>query len=137
MVDLINKSEEAELDDSIYKKQKNLVWLSKRKAKSLANKGSKLAEEPEAIKVQAPARELPTSAVVSSTPESLETDEEMTSLVALPVGDLKEGQICHMVDGKHVVYKQAHLSTAQPSSSPPSVELTSSNEQTNSYAEVT
>jgi len=45
-VDLIDKSEEAELDDSIKKKQKNCDRLSKRKAKSLADKGSKLAEEP-------------------------------------------------------------------------------------------
>ncbi len=38
MVDLIDKSEEAELDDSLKKKQKNRDRLSKRKAKSLANK---------------------------------------------------------------------------------------------------
>jgi hypothetical protein len=128
MVDLIDKSEEAELDDSIKKKQKNRDRLSKRKAKSLADKGSKLAEEPEAILVQTPARDLPSSAVVNPTPESLDTDVEMTPVVALPVGDLKEGQIYHMVDGKLVVYEQAHLSAAQPSSSPPPVELTSSNE---------
>jgi len=78
MVDLIDKSEEAELDDSLKKKQKNRDRLSKRKAKSLANKVSKLAAEPEAILVQAPARELASSAVVSSTPESLDTDVEMT-----------------------------------------------------------
>ncbi len=89
MVDLIDKSEEAELDDSLKKKKKNHDRLSKRKAKSLAKKGSKLAEEPEAIQVQTPARDLPSSAVVSPSPESLDTDVEMTPAVALPVGELK------------------------------------------------
>ena len=51
----------------------------------MANKVSKLAEEPEAIQVQTPARELASSAVVSSTAESLDTDVEMTPAVALPV----------------------------------------------------
>ncbi len=95
----------------------------------MADKGSKLAKEPEAILVQAPARDLPSSAVVSSTPESLDTDVEMTPAVALPVGDLREGQLYHVVDGRLVVYDQAHLSTAQPSSSPHPVEHTSSIEQ--------
>ena len=135
MVDLIDKSEEAELDDSLKKKQKNRDRLSKRKAKSLANKVSKLAAEPEEIPVQAPARELASSAVVSSTPESLDTDVEMTPAVALPVGDLREGQIYHLVDGKLVVYEPAHLSTAQPSPNPPPEVLIAS-EQPISYAEV-
>ena len=137
MVDLIHKSVEAELDDSLKKKQKNRDRLSKLKAKSLANKGFKLAEEPEAIQVQIPARDLPSSAVVSPTPESLDTDVEMTPVVALPVGDLKEGQIYHLVEGTLVVYHQAPLSTGQPSSNPPPVQLTSSTDQTISYAEVT
>ena len=101
----------------------------------MANKVSKLAAEPEEIPVQAPARELASSAVVSSTPESLDTDVEMTPAVALPVGDLREGQIYHLVDGKLVVYEQAHLSTAQPSPNPPPEVLTAS-EQPISYAEV-
>ncbi len=102
----------------------------------MADKGSKLAKEPEAIQVQAPARDLPSSAVVSSTPVSLDTDVEMTPAFALPVGDLKEGQIYHLVDGKLVVYDQAHLSTDQPSSSPPPVAHTSSIELPISYAEI-
>jgi len=77
----------------------------------LADKGSKLAKEPEVILVQTPARDLPSSVVVNPTPVSLDTDVEMTPAVALPVGDLKEGQIYHLVDGKLVVYDQAHLST--------------------------
>jgi hypothetical protein len=129
MVDLIDKSEEAELDVALKKKQKNLDQLSKRKVKGLADKGSELAEEPKAILVQTPARDLPSSAVVSSTPESLDTDVEMTPAVALPVGDLKEGQIYHLVDGRLVVYDQAHSSTGQPSSNPPPEALTSSTEQ--------
>jgi hypothetical protein len=136
MVDLIDKSEEAELHNSLKKKKKNRDRLSKRKAKSLANKVSKLAVEPEEIQVQTPARELPSSAVVSSTPESLDMDVEMTPAVALPVEDLREGQIYHLVDGKLVVYKQAHLSTVQPSSSPPP-EAHKTSEQPISYAEVT
>jgi hypothetical protein len=136
MVDLIDKSEEAELDVALKKKQKNRDRLSKRKVKSLADKGSKLAKEPEAILVQTPARDLPSSAVVSSTPESLDTDVEMTPAVALPVGDLKEGQIYHLVDGRLVVYDQAHLSTGQPSSNPPPEGLTSSTDQPISYAEI-
>jgi hypothetical protein len=101
----------------------------------LADKGSKLAKEPEAILTIA--RDLPSSAVVSSTPVPLGTDVEMTPAVALPVGDLKEGTIYHLVDGKLVVYNQAHLSTGQPSSSPPPEVLTSSIEQPISYAEIT
>ncbi len=102
----------------------------------MANKVSKLAVEPGVIQVQTPARELPSSAVVSSTPESLDTDVEMTPVVALPVGDLREGQIYHLVDGKLVVYEQAHLSTVQPSPSPPP-EAPKTSEQPISYAEVT
>ncbi len=49
MVDLVDKSEEAELDDSLKKKKKNRDRLSNRKAKSLASKVSKLAVEPKAI----------------------------------------------------------------------------------------
>ncbi len=103
----------------------------------MASKGSKLAVEPEAVQVQTPARDLPSSAVVSSTPESLDTDVEMTPAVALPVGELREGQIYHLVEGRLVIYDQAHLSTDQPSSSPPPEALTSSIEQPISYAEVT
>jgi hypothetical protein len=125
MVDLIDKSEEAELDVALKKKQKNCDRLSKRKVKSLPDKGSKLAEESEVILAHTPARDLPSSAVVSSTSVSLDTYVEMTPAVALPVGDLKEGQIYHLVEGKLVVYDQAHLSTDQPSSSPPPKVLTS------------
>ncbi len=77
--------------------------------------------------------------MVNPTPKSLDADVEMTPAVALPVGDLKEGQIYHLVDGKLVVYDQAHLSTDQPSSSPPPVAPTSSVEvqQPISYAEIT
>ncbi len=83
MVDLVDKSEEAELGVANKKKQKNRDRLSKRKVKSLADKGSKLAKEPKAILVQAPARDLPSSAVVSSTPVSLDTDVEMTPVVVV------------------------------------------------------
>jgi hypothetical protein len=77
--------------------------------------------------------------VVNPTPESLDTDVEMTPAVALPVGDLKEGQIYHLVDGKLVVYDQAHLSAGQPSPNSPPVAPTSSIEaqQPISYAEIT
>jgi hypothetical protein len=61
MVDLIDKSEEAELGVALKKKQKNHDQISKRKVKSLTDKGSKLAEEPEGILVQTPARDLPSS----------------------------------------------------------------------------
>ncbi len=60
----------------------------------------------------------------------------MTPAVALPVGDLKEGRIYHLVDGKLVVYDQVHLSTDQPSSSPPPEVLTSTIEQPISYVEI-
>jgi hypothetical protein len=123
------------LDIATKKKQKNPDQLTKREVKSLADKGSKLAKEPEAILTIA--RDLPSSAVVSSTPVPLDTDVEMTPAVALPVGDLKEGIIYHLVDGKLVVYDQGHLSTGQPSSSPPPEVLTSSIEQPISYAEFT
>jgi hypothetical protein len=43
-------------------------------------------------------------------PVSLDTDMEMTPVVALPVGELKKGQIYHLVGGKLIVYDQAHLS---------------------------
>jgi hypothetical protein len=62
-------------------------------------------------------------------------DVEMTPAVALPVGELREGQIYHLVDGRLVVYEKAHLSTAQPSPSPP-LEVLTSSEQPISYAEV-
>ncbi len=77
--------------------------------------------------------------MVNPTPESLDTDVEMTPAVALPVGDLKEGQIYHLVDGKLVVYDQAHLSAGQPSPNSPPVAPTSSIEaqQPISYAEIT
>ncbi len=115
LVDLIDKSEEAETDVALKQKQRNLDPLSKR----LANKTSKLAEEQEAILDQAAARDSSSSAVASSTPVSLDTDVEMAPAVALPVGELKEGQIYHLVDGRLVIYDQAHLSADQPFSSPP------------------
>jgi hypothetical protein len=70
--------------------------------------------------------------VVGSTPVSLDTDVEMTPVVALPEGELKEGQVYHIVKGivKGVVYNQAHLSTDQASSgSPP--EITSAHNTAN------
>ncbi len=71
------------------------------------------------------ARSSRSSAVVSSTPVSLDTDVEMTSVVAVPEGVLKEGQIFHNVNGKLVVYEQGHSSTAQASSdSPPEAPTT-------------
>jgi hypothetical protein len=43
----------------------------------------------------------------------------MTPVVALPVGELKEGQIYHFVDGKLVIYEHTHLSSDQASSGSP------------------
>ncbi len=103
----------------------------------MASKSSKLAEEPEAILEQTPARDSPSSAVASSTPVSLDTDVEMEPAVALPVGELKEGQIYHLVDGRLVVYDQAHLSADQPSSSPLPEVLPTPTEQPISYIEIT
>ncbi len=45
---------------------------------------------------------------------------EMTPVVALPEGELKEGQIYHLVNGRLIVYDQAHSSTDQASSDSPS-----------------
>jgi hypothetical protein len=79
------------------------------------------------------------SAVGSCTPVSLDTDVEMTPVVALPEGELKEGQIYHLVNGRLVVYDQAHLSTDQASSGSPPEALSAINpiEQPKSYAEIT
>ncbi len=101
------------------RKQRNRERFNKRKAKSLAEKGSKPAEEPEATLDQTAARNSQSSTVVVSTPVSLDTDVEMTPVVALPEGELKEGQIYHLVNGKLVVYDQAHLSTDQATSGSP------------------
>jgi hypothetical protein len=57
-------------------------------------------------------------------------------LLFQPVGELKEGQIYHLADGRLVVYDQAQLSTDQPSSSPPPEVLPTSTEQPISYAEI-
>jgi hypothetical protein len=68
----------------------------------------------------------------------LDTDVEMTPVVALPEGELKEGQIYHLVNGKLVVYDQAHLSTDQATSgSPPETTSVPNLEQPKSYAEIT
>jgi hypothetical protein len=68
----------------------------------------------------------------------LDTDVEMTPVVALPEGELKEGQIYHLVNGKLVVYDQAHLSTDQATSgSPPETTSVLNLEQPKSYAEIT
>ena len=76
--------------------------------------------------------------MVVPTPVSLDTDVEMTPVVALPEGELKEGQIYHLVNGKLVVYDQAHLSTDQaPSGSPPETASVPNLEQPKSYAEIT
>jgi hypothetical protein len=50
---------------------------------------------------------------------SLDTDVEMTPVVALPEGELKEGQIYYLVNSKLITYDQAHLSTDQASSGSP------------------
>jgi len=139
LVDLDDKSEEVELGVALKQKQRNRERLDKCKAKSLAEKSSKPAEEPEAALDQAAARNSQSSTVVSSTPVSLDTDVEMTPVVALPEGELKEGQIYHLVNGRLVVYDLAHLSTSRASSgSPP--EITSAHtitEQPKSYVEIT
>jgi hypothetical protein len=70
----------------------------------LAEKSSEPAEESGATLDQAAARESQSSLVVSSTPVSLDTDVDMIPVVALPEGELKEGQIYHLVNCKLVVY---------------------------------
>jgi hypothetical protein len=139
LVDLDDKSEEVDLSVALKQKQRNRERLDKRKAKSLAEKNSKPAEGAEATLDQAAARDSQSSTVVSSTPVSLDTDVEMTPVVALPKGELKEGQIYHIVKGKLVVYDQAHLSTDQVSSgSPPEKTSAPTNiEQPKLYAEIT
>jgi hypothetical protein len=99
---------------------------------------SKPAEEPEATLDQTAAWDSQSSAVASSTPVSLDTDVEMAPVVALPVGELKEFQIYHLVEGRLVVYDQAHFSTDPPSSSfPPEAPTTSNdNEHPRSYVEI-
>jgi len=85
------------------------------------------------------AREPTCSTFVSSTPAPPGADVEMTPVVALPVGELKEGQIYHLVVSKLVVYDQADLSTDQASSNPPpEAPLTSksTNEQQKSYTDI-
>jgi hypothetical protein len=139
LVDLNDKSEEIELSVALKQKQRNRERLDKHKAKSLAEKSSKPAEEPEAALDQAAARNPQSSTVVGSTPVSLDTDVEMTPVVALPEGELKEGQIYHLINGRLVVYNQAHLSTDQASSGspadvPPAPTMI---EQPKSYAEIT
>ena len=138
LVNLDDQSEEVELSVALKRKQRNRERLDKRKAKSLAEKGSKPAEEPEATLDQTAARNSQSSTVVVSTPVSLDTDVEMTPVVALPEGELKEGQIYHLVNGKLVVYDQAHLSTDQATSgSPPETTSVPNLEQPKSYAEIT
>ena len=139
LVNLDDQSEEVELSVALKRKQRNRERLNKRKAKSLAEKGSKPAEEPEATLDQTAARNSQSSTVVVSTPVSLDTDVEMTPVVALPEAELKEGQTYHLVNGKLVVYDQAHLSTDPASSgSPPEKTSAPTNiEQPKSYAEIT
>ena len=125
---------------ALKRKQRNRERLDKRKAKSLAEKGkgSKPAEEPEATLDQTAARNSQSSTVVISTPVSMDNDVEKTPVVALPEGDLKEGQIYHLVNGKLVVYDQVHLNTDQASSgSPPETTSVPNLEQPKSYAEIT
>jgi hypothetical protein len=50
----------------------------------------------------------------------------MTPVAVLPVGEFKKGQIYNLVEGRLVVYDQAHLSTGLASSgSLPETHLTS------------
>ncbi len=119
LIDLDDKSEEVELSVAQKQKQRNREQLDKLKAKSLPEKNPKPAEEPGATLDQAAAMDPQSSTVVSSTPVSLETYVEMTPVVALPEGELKEGQIYHIVNVKLFVYDQAHLSTDQASSGSP------------------
>jgi hypothetical protein len=136
---LIDKSEEVEFSMALKRKQRNCERLKKRKAKSLAEKSSQPAEEPEATLDQAAARDSQSSTVVSSTPASLDADVEMIPVVALPEGELKEGQIYHIVNGRFVVYDQAHLSFNQASSGSPPEALSALTpiEQPKTYAEIT
>jgi len=99
----------------------------------LADKCFKPTEEPGATLDQAVARDSQSSTVVSCMPVSLDPDMEMTPVVALPVGELKEGQIYHLVGGKLVVYDQAHLSTDQASSTPEAPSVPNIIEQPKSY----
>jgi hypothetical protein len=139
LVDLDDKSEEVELSVALKRKQRNRERHDERKAKSLAEQGSKPTVEPEAPLDQTVARSSHSSAVASCTPVSLDTDVEMAPVVALPEGELKEGQIFHIVNGKLIVYKQAHLSTVQASSDSPSEALSAPTiiEQPKSYEEIT
>jgi hypothetical protein len=136
LIDLIDMSEEVEMVVALMQKQRNRDRLDQCKAKSLANKGFTLAKESQATLDQAAARDSQSSNVVSSTPVSLDMDVEMTTVVALPVGELREGQIYHLVDGRLVVYDQAHLSTDPAFSSPPLEVLLTSTEQPTTYAEI-
>jgi len=99
LVNLDDKSEEVELGVALKQKQRNRERLDKRKAKSLAEQGSK----------------------------------------PLPEGELKEGQIYHLVNGRLVVYDQAHLSTDQASSGTPpeAPSAITTIEQPKLYAEIT
>jgi hypothetical protein len=135
LVELDDKSEEVELSVALKRKQRNRKRLDKRKVKSLAEKDCKPAEEPEATLDQAAARNSQSSTVVSSK----DTDVEMTPVVALPEGELKEGQIYHIVNGKLVVYNQVHLNTDQVSSGSPPEKTSAPTiiEQPRSYAEIT
>jgi hypothetical protein len=74
---------------------------------------------------QAAARNSQSSTVVNSTPASLDADVEMTPVVSLPEGELKEGQIYHIFNGKLVVCDQAQLSFDQASSGSPREEAPS------------
>ncbi len=73
-------------------------------AKSLAEKSSKPAEEPEATLDQAAVKSSQSSTVISSTPIFMDTDVEMTPVVALPEGVLKAGQFYHLINSRLVDY---------------------------------
>jgi hypothetical protein len=133
LIDLVDKSEEVEMSVALKGKQRNCESLNKRKAKSLADKCFKPTKEPGATLDQAVARDSQSSTVVSCMPVSLDTDMEMTPVVAVPVGELKEGQIYHLVGGKLVVYDQAHLSTDRASSTPEAPSVPNIIEQPKSY----
>jgi len=97
-------------------------------------------EEPEVIQVLPKAMEGATnSLVVVFTPDLLGSNVEMTTVVILPEGELKECQIYKLVEGRLVECEQVFLGPAQASLCSPPEALETVQPQTNprSYVEVT